>query len=284
VNLTRHQTAEAFLARCRAELERNEVANNLMVGIGIRLQEHPERTRTAPYLATVEDAGAVVAAAVMTPPFRLIVHSERGADPAPLRPIVQDLLADGWPVPGVLGPAEPARAFAGLWSAASGRPSRITRHERVYALTTVFHPQGVPGALRAATEDDLDRVSQWILGFHQDIGQEETPASVRERAEFNIANRDLYLWDHAGPVSMAAHVRRTTHGAVVALVYTPPEHRNHGYASACVAALSQRLLDAGWQFCALFTDLANPTSNSIYQRIGYRPVCDFDEYDFETKS
>jgi len=67
----------------------------------------------------------------------------------------------------------------------------------------------------------------------------------------------------------------------VSLVYTPPERRNRGYASALVAALSQHLLDAGWQFCVLFTDLANPISNSIYQRIGYRPVSDFDEYDFD---
>ncbi len=73
-----------------------------------------------------------------------------------------------------------------------------------------------------------------------------------------------------------------THGIVVSLVYTPRALRGRGYASACVAALSQQLLDAGWQFCALFTDLANPTSNDIYQRIGYRPVCDFNEYDFET--
>jgi len=63
-------------------------------------------------------------------------------------------------------------------------------------------------------------------------------------------------------------------------VYTPPEFRGRGYASALVAALSQAMLDAGYHFCTLFTDLANPTSNHIYQAIGYQPVCDTDEYDY----
>ena len=72
-------------------------------------------------------------------------------------------------------------------------------------------------------------------------------------------------------------------GIVVSLVYTPPAQRNRGYASAAVAALSQQLLDAGWEFCSLFTDLANPTSNSIYQKVGYRPIADVVDIDFEDK-
>ena len=79
---------------------------------------------------------------------------------------------------------------------------------------------------------------------------------------------------------MAGQGPHSSHGITVNLVYTPPELRGRGYASACVAALSQQLLDAGWEFCTLYTDLANPTSNSIYQRIGYRPVCDSNEYHF----
>jgi uncharacterized protein len=66
----------------------------------------------------------------------------------------------------------------------------------------------------------------------------------------------------------------------ISLVYTPPPYRGRGYASNCVAALSQHLLDEGWKKCSLVTDLANPVSNSIYQKIGYRPVCDFTEYLF----
>ena len=75
--------------------------------------------------------------------------------------------------------------------------------------------------------------------------------------------------------------RPTRHGISVSLVYTPPELRGRGYATACVGELSRKLLGAGREFCALFADLANPISNHIYERIGYRPVCDYEEYRFE---
>jgi predicted GNAT family acetyltransferase len=277
--LTRYETADAFLARAQAMLEQQEAANNLILGISIRLRENPERIRTPPYLASVEDASGLAAAAIMTPPWRLILYSEHGGDPVPLRPILEDLVANGWLVPGVVGPSAPAKAFAVAWSAATGHPHRVSRHERVYELRAVSHPENASGKLRAAVAADLDLVSGWIRGFQQDIGG-RILEDARETAELRIADRDIFLWDDGGPVSMAGRTRHSTNGIAVGPVYTPPRFRRRGYATACVAALSQRLLDAGWQFCALFTDLANPTSNSIYQKIGYRPVCDFDEYDF----
>lgn len=103
---------------------------------------------------------------------------------------------------------------------------------------------------------------------------------VCQAVEDRITRSSLFLWEDGRPVSMAAGSRQTTHGIVVNQVYTPPELRNRGYATSCVAALSQHLLDQGHTFCALFADLGNPTSNSIYQRIGYRPVVDFGEYYF----
>ena len=73
---------------------------------------------------------------------------------------------------------------------------------------------------------------------------------------------------------------RTPHGTRVGPVYTPPEHRRRGFAGALVAAASQAQLDEGLEFCFLFTDLANPTSNHVYQAIGYEPVTDIDVYVF----
>ena len=80
---------------------------------------------------------------------------------------------------------------------------------------------------------------------------------------------------------MAAKLRPTERGTSVGLVYTPPESRNKGYATSCVEELSRNILRSGQAFCTLYTDLANPTSNSIYMKIGYRPVCDSVEYTFE---
>ena len=276
----RHQTAGSFLTHAQAVLEQHEAANNLMIGIAVRLNEFPDRIKMPPYLATVEDGDRLLAAAVMTPPHRVILYAE-GDDPDALRLLTQDLHAGGWCVPGVGGIKPTSRAFAEVWSAVTGQPHRAGMNERVYELRRVIPPAPpISGALRVATEDDLPLMSEWVWGFIQDAGLEGTAEGAREIAELRIADRDLFIWDDGGPVSTVTKTRHSTHGIVVSLVYTPPAHRYRGYASAAVAALSQQLLDAGWEFCALFTDLANPTSNSIYQRIGYRPVADFDEYIF----
>lgn len=84
----------------------------------------------------------------------------------------------------------------------------------------------------------------------------------------------LFIWDDDGPVSMAAWTGKTPNGVRVNFVYTPPAFRGRGYATSCVGALSQRLLDQGNAYGCLYTDMANPTSNAIYRRLGYRPVCD----------
>lgn len=280
MRLTCFQAAESFLARVQAVLEQNEAANNLMIGIAVRLKEHPDRIKTPPYLATVEDGDTLLAAAVMTPPHRVIIHGEN-ADPTPLKLIVQDLLASSWTPPGVVGPAEVARAFAETWTATAGGSFRLLRQERVYELRQVTHPIGVPGVLRAATEADTELVAKWIHEFTQEAGLEGTAESAAEIAAQRIDQRDMFLWDDGQPVSLAGKSRHSTHGVVIGPVYTPPAFRCRGYAGAGVAALSQQLLSAGWEFCALFTDLANPTSNSVYQKIGYRPLDVFDEYAFE---
>ena len=83
------------------------------------------------------------------------------------------------------------------------------------------------------------------------------------------------LWEDGGAVvSASGWGGPTPNGIRIGPVYTPPELRGRGYATALVAELSQTLLDEGRRFCFLFTDLANPTSNAIYERIGYVRVCE----------
>ena len=94
--------------------------------------------------------------------------------------------------------------------------------------------------------------------------------------------RGVFFWEDGETVSLVGYSRPTGRGIAIAPVYTPPEFRRRGYASAATAAVSQYLLDSGRDFCVLFTDLANPTSNKIYQSVGYRPVCDFTLYNFES--
>jgi predicted GNAT family acetyltransferase len=91
----------------------------------------------------------------------------------------------------------------------------------------------------------------------------------------------LWLWDDDGPVSMAGFGGATPNGIRIGPVFTPSERRGRGYATALVAAFSEWLLRRGRRFCFLFTDLANPTANRIYEQIGYRRICEAAEIVFE---
>jgi GNAT superfamily N-acetyltransferase len=115
----------------------------------------------------------------------------------------------------------------------------------------------------------------------RDAGIADESAFTKAQIPNLTAKERLYVWENGEIVSMAGLARETPHGFAVALVYTPPRFRRKGYAGSCVAALTQRTLDSGKRFCCLYTDLANPTSNSIYQKIGYQSICDVQDYVFE---
>jgi predicted GNAT family acetyltransferase len=149
--------------------------------------------------------------------------------------------------------------------------------QRIHQLTEVsLSGRTAQGRFRQAVSGDLDQVSEWVEGFMTEAG--ETQGIPREVAASRISAGQLYLWDEREPVSMAAWTGKTPGGVRVNLVYTPPDKRGRGYATACVAALSRQLLGEGNRFCCLYTDLDNPTSNAIYARIGYRPVSDASMY------
>ena len=275
-----HIDAAAFLRNTRAELESNEAANSLILGVCGRLVDHPEQNKAAPCLKTVEDADGLALAAMMTPPHKLAVYGHQGDVDGAVRILVEELLREGWKVPGAFGPGEVANRVAERWMAVTGRGYSLARRERVYQLTEVASPVPERGRLRPATEADLGLVSRWwresSMADAGEVSEEESGRKVR----FLIGEGDIYLWEDGEPVSAAMKTRPTRHGISVSFVYTPPEFRRQGYATACVGELSRTLLEAGWRFCALFADLSNETSNRVYQRIGYRPVCDYDEYAF----
>jgi hypothetical protein len=136
------------------------------------------------------------------------------------------------------------------------------------------------GALRIAQTADLPIVGPWAAAFFDEAHLDD-PTDPHEVARERVDRGNVFLWDDGRPVSMAAWASRTQHGVRINFVYTPPEHRRHGYASACVAALTQHLLDEGQAFCCLYTDMANATSNKIYQKIGYHLICDMSDFHFD---
>jgi predicted GNAT family acetyltransferase/pimeloyl-ACP methyl ester carboxylesterase len=284
MKVTAYPGAARFLANTEEALEANEAANSLMLGICRHLVRRPQQIRTAPCLRTVEDGGGLVLAAVMTPPYKLVVYGHRGDLAAATRLLVDDLADDGWRLPGVLGPKAVARQVAGRWAEVTGRAFRLEREQRVYELREVLVPPPQRGSLRPAGMADLELVTGWRQAFHTEIFGAADPDESRRATRSRIERGHIYLWEDGRPVSMAMKTRPTRQGISVSLVYTPAAWRRRGYATACVGELSRMLLEAGWSFCALFADVSNAASNRLYQRVGYRPACDYDEYRFESRA
>jgi predicted GNAT family acetyltransferase len=150
--------------------------------------------------------------------------------------------------------------------------------QRIYELREVVLPPVLPpGELRLAGRRDLDLVVGWLEQFATEtrVGAPNVRAFVGN----HINNKTLFVWEDEGePRTAALYAAQTPHGVRIGFVYTPPPFRRRGYASACTALVSQRALANGSKFCCLYTDLSNATSNNIYQRIGYTPVCDVVDY------
>ncbi len=284
MQLQRFEKAEDFYAGAGRLLAQREAENCLMLGLVASLGRDPGLPPEEPYMATVGEGGEAIAAALMTPPFGLVVSTVARGDPGEvLAPIVDDVRRFRVTPPGVVGPAPVSRAFAELWQASEGQPYRKGTAMRVYRLRRVIPVTGVPGALRTATDRDRELLSQWFAAFNREaLGEETNPEQAERLTEAYLQGetRGIYLWEDGRPVSMAGHSGPTPNGVRVNAVYTPPGLRGRGYASACVATLSQKLLDKGRRYCFLFTDLANPTSNRIYRAVGYEAVADVDEYKF----
>jgi predicted GNAT family acetyltransferase len=181
-------------------------------------------------------------------------------------------------LPGINGDAATAATFAGHWSEQRKSAATPFQGNRLYELLEVGEVAGVEGQLHQALPRDRSLMIHWTRAFQIEIDE---PADGTElRVDRGLAAGEFWLWDGGEPMSMAVS-RRPVEGVVrVAGVYTPPEKRKRGYAAACVHALSKHMRDAGYR-CALYTDLANPTSNSIYRRIGYRAILEVLRYRFE---
>jgi predicted GNAT family acetyltransferase len=152
----------------------------------------------------------------------------------------------------------------------------------IYQLEVVNKKVIGVGLMRVASDQDIERITQWIYEFSLVTPDQLSVDAARNLAQESVHAGSIYLWTiNNKVVSMARKARPSKNGIVVSLVYTPIEERKKGYASSLVATLSQHLLDEGYQFCSLYTDLSNPTSNHIYREIGYKPIAESVMYSFK---
>jgi len=281
VEVLRSSSVPAFLDLAGDFLTAREAEHSLIFGILSNIEADPNQYDGPPYLATITHGDRVVGSAIRTPPWRIVL-SEMD-HPGAVHRLVEDLAGEA--IPGAVGPSEATTHFAEAWVEA-GRPGkpRLNRHERGFQLSRVIPPRPTTGRMAIAGPEHRQLVVDWLEAFHAEATLTNPRQDFGAMADRWIRRegRTVYLWIDGGrPVSMTGAGGRTPNGIRVGPVYTPPAERGHGYASNLVAQVSQAMLDAGRTYVFLFTDLANPTSNKIYQAIGYEPVNDVDEWEFE---
>jgi uncharacterized protein len=266
----------AFLDAAGPLLLADEARHNLILGIAGTLRDHPSVYEE--YFLWLAEEDGVQGAAVRTPPYNLALARPRAGE-------ALEALAAGIDdeLPGVVGAQPEVESFARAWVARTGTAPRTVRGQGVYQLDRVEPLSHVPGRMSDAKPEDREQLIAWWDAFTEEAIGEDAVGLGSETAvdhRFAAESAGIVIWDDGEPVSFAAYGNPTPHGVRIGPVYTPPDRRQKGYASALTAALSARLLRT-YRFCFLFTDLANPTANRIYERIGYRRVCEAAEIAFD---
>jgi len=272
IEVTFSEDPEWVLTEAEVFLASEPVLHNLiLVLLGERLA-YPEPGRY--WLA--KDGETVVGVVFQSPLDFAATLTPMGPEAA--AGMVDAIVETGVALPGVIGEAATAARFAGQWTERHGSAAFPVEGQRIYEMARVPERVEVGGRLRNASLHDRDLIVAWMRGFYADVGQEAR--GHEPVVERRLAAGQFWLWEDGEPVSMAANPNPVEGVLRVQAVYTPPDRRNRGYAGACVGNLSRRMRDEGYR-CILYTDLGNPTSNSVYRRIGFNAVAEALWYRFE---
>jgi len=282
--------AGAFLSTAGDFLHADPILNSVIItNVTKRRDGTAGDEAPATYLVVRDGSEAVVGAAMRTPPHGIVLSPMPAAA---TEPVVDALLSACPDAVGVSGAVAQAEEFAVSWTGRTKQTYDVGVRMRIHRLDEVCPPVHVPGRARPAAEGDVELIAAWSEAFVAEV-QADLPRTRRQTAahhgmarrdvEARVADGRAWVWEDAGVASYVGYNIRTLDTVRVGPVYTPPERRGRGYASALVAAVSQHLLDDGARSCSLYTDLANPTSNKIYAAVGYYPVVDVTDFRFSAR-
>ena len=275
MNVTRYDSAEAFLQVAQPLLMMAEAENNLLLGVAQGIARNPSAAKD-PYLVTVSSDAGVLACAVHIAPFNLVITR---ANREPVAALARHAFESIPNLAGVTGPSRSADDFALAWSKLSHSKPALGMRLRIHETRRVVDSDlpAPPGRFRTAVPEDLELLAGWAEVFVSD-------ARIPERVDARLVVDDaikrgrLHVWEDGRPVSMAAWTGKTPSGVRINFVFTPRELRGKGYGTACVKALTKQQLEQGNAFCWLYTDVSSAASPNIFKRIGYWPVSDVSEY------
>jgi predicted GNAT family acetyltransferase len=260
------------LSRAGDFLRSQPVLHNLILSLLHARVEHPEPGR---YWVAVD--GGKTLGVVFQSPLNF------PATITPMEPALVEALVDAVAnvvmLPGVNGEAGTAARFSGQWTERCKSAAVPVQGLRLYELQGLLESPPASGQLRKAMPEDRKLVVDWVRNFGDEVGEHAGEPELQVD-QWMSGDGGVWLWEDDEPAAMAVSREPVERVVRVQHVYTPPEKRRRGYAGACVGQLSKHILDSGFR-SILYTDLGNPTSNSIYRRIGYTAVAEALRYRFE---
>ena len=283
IDIITHSHASELISLSGAYLEQNESENNYPLGLAYRFAEAPHaHDSEPPLLLSILEHGKVVGVAIIMQRWKMLLSRIGTEVQNVIIHLVRHLREIDVHIPSIQGPTAEAQVFSDCWIEGMSRiSSTMEMRLRLFEAIAVTELPLSPGKLRLAHMDDHSLMARWHAAYLEEtFGKPWDFDFVKSYAERGIKNQELYIWAHGDPVSIVRTDRPTKNGIAIHTVYTPPKHRNKGYATSSVLTLTEKLLSERYSFCCLATDLANPTSNSIYAKIGYVPVGDALSFDF----
>ena len=272
MQLKTYPTAAEYLTDNLKWLEQKEVLNSLLLGLAL---DNAKNQRDGSFYLSIWKDNEIQFSGMQTPGRHLIMSSNDLDQEEFILALADYLDRERITFPGLLGDKNLVLHAGDTLASKLGWKYEVVYKQLVYQLTAVKHNPPTNGYLRKATPEDLELVAKWMHQFLIEALNENDEHAAREGALRKIKNEDVYFWIDEAAMTMTCIARPTNNGITINYVYTPLEHRKKGYATKIVAELSSLMLSRGYQFCTLFTDLENPTSNDIYKRIGYEVVGEF---------
>ena len=276
-----HSDYRAFHSLVIDHLLQDEAANCLQIGLVEGMARggySPTSTDELeqPLLWTVDSNSRLDVVAIQTRKKEMIVT--RGSSLA-MECIAERLAAICWSGSALIGFPPSIEVLVRSYERLSSRSASLSLNLRAFQVDRVTAPRPATGRMRMCDRADREWLAHFMQAFDSAIG-ESSGTDTLARADRRIELQQMFCWEDPMPVAIAGWAGKTPHGIRVNSAYTPVEFRGRGYASNLVAGLSRLLLEQRNQFCFLFADQGNPTSNRIYQQIGYRAVGDSQRWDF----
>jgi predicted GNAT family acetyltransferase len=279
LNLEIDSNIESFLEKAGEFLNRESGVHSFLLSLA---QKYRDSGKSVHFAArALDQSGKLKVAGIQTESNRpMIISNAPAEDTSAFAELLSNHLEA---LPGINGPAPGIDAFAETWKAKKRCQLKLIMNLRLFELDKVKEPQKAPGFFRPAEASDEEVLFKWLVAFHNEAVPHDPISSPEDRYRSirdGTKKQQWFVWEDSGVcVCLLGSMRETDKERWIAPVYTPPELRGRGYASSLVAAVSQRIVDSGKKGM-LFTDLANPTSNSIYSTVGYQPIIDFKQINF----